>query len=154
MKTAGAPAKGKAACLFYFILRLIFLFYRERRFIFLHFNSVCILSHSYIMSTFVTYPVTLISTTTSLPVFNLMTSLSLTSWVTRFPPDWRILMIGRLPLVSITSKRTGLATLGKDRGMLVLLELSHEIFGDGLALTGFTINRKHVFASRNHRVGK
>ena len=108
------------------------------------------------MSTCVTYPVTLISTTTSLSLvfFNLMTSLSLTSWVTGFPRDWRILMIGQLPLVSMTSKRTGLATLGKGNGMLVLLDLSHEIFGDHVALTAFTISRKHVFASRNQRVGK
>lgn len=105
--------------LFYFISRFIFPFYRERRSILLYFNSVCISSHRSIMSTCVTYPVTLISTTTSsLPVFNLMTSLSLTSWVTRFPGDWRILMIGRLPLVSMTSKRTGLAKQQK----VVILE--------------------------------
>ena len=142
--------------LFYFILRFIFpSTEKARRSILLYFNSVCIFSHRYIMSTCVTNPVTLITTTTSpLPVFNLMPLLSLTSWVTRFPGDWRILMIGRLPLASMTSKRTGLAKSGKDKEMLVLLQLSHEIFGDHVALTVFTISRKHMFASRNQHVGK
>ena len=72
--------------------------------------------HARMTSTLVSNPVTFISTTTSsLWFFSLMTSLSWTSAVTFILAAWRVLIIGRLPLVSIISKCSGFAECGRER---------------------------------------